>query len=64
MADYGISDKAGIDIIYPFKDGVGTRILFIKTLMGQTYTIDFEYNDTIEDIKYRIRDRTGLDTTY
>ena len=33
-------------------------MLFIKTLIGETITIDYwDENDTIEDIKYRIADR-------
>ncbi len=40
---------------------LGGGNLYIKKLTGEIFTIDFEYHDTIEDIKYRILDRIGLD---
>ena len=35
------------------------KVLFVRSMTGETYTIDFEPTDTIEDIKYHIHDRTG-----
>ena len=34
--------------------------IFIKTLTGTTYTIEAELHDTIDNIKTKLRDKTGI----
>lgn len=34
--------------------------IFVKTLQGQTITLDVESSDSIQQVKYKIEDKTGI----
>lgn len=42
----------------------GSFQLFVYTLWGETYTIDTNTNDTIEEIKAKIQDKAYYDLPY
>ena len=64
-----LSDLKDIDTLSKLNIKSGTtlflrkkrRILYVKTLTGKTITLDLYHYDSIEDIKYRIQDKEGIE---
>ena len=56
LADYNIKDKSALLMDIRFREGV----IFVKTLTGETITLEVEASDTIKNVKTVIQDTEGI----
>ena len=59
LADYNVQKESTLFLVLRLRGGASMQI-FVKTLTGQTRTLDVEQHDSVELVKQRIQDLEGI----
>lgn len=57
VGDYNIQSESTVFMLLRLRGGM---MLFMKNLEGKTITLDVESNNTVEDLKEKIKDKEGI----
>jgi ubiquitin C len=57
--DYNIEDMANIHLVLRLRGGA-MRQIFVKTLQGNSITLDVSQDDTIQSVKEKIQEKQGI----
>jgi len=59
LADYNVQKESTLFLVLRLRGGASMQI-FVKTLTGQTRTLDVEQHDSVELVKQKIQDLEGI----
>ena len=60
LSEYNIQNKSTLHLVIILRGDKETIQIFFKTLTGQTITLDVEPSDTIEKVKKKLYEKTGI----
>ena len=60
LSEYNIQNKSTLHLVIRLRGDKKTIQIFFKTLTGQTITLDVEPSDTIEKVKKKLYEKTGI----